>query len=168
MRSRNHSKLSAGAVVWATAALVSATAGADTPFLVEDIKSAIGADSNPRDFVDFAGEVFFTADDGVHGRELWSTNGTAAGIAIGFSFARNLIGWSSLHTRERLEVDAYIADAEVTGANGIALSSTATATVNAELSHARSFGKRRVLRIQGSWGGASFALGVMLAANPRG
>ena len=30
--------------------------------------------SDPNDFVDFNGEVFFRAEDGVHGRELWVVN----------------------------------------------------------------------------------------------
>lgn len=35
--------------------------------------------SFPENFTPYAGELFFTADDGVTGRELWKTDGTALG-----------------------------------------------------------------------------------------
>jgi ELWxxDGT repeat protein len=57
------------------------------------------ADANPDDFVQVGGFTYFTADDGVHGRELWKTNGTSAGTSLvrdirtgaGSSFPLNLI-----------------------------------------------------------------------------
>jgi ELWxxDGT repeat protein len=48
--------------------------------LVRDI--AVGGGSNPRELTNAAGLVFFTADDDVHGRELWITDGTAAGTRL--------------------------------------------------------------------------------------
>lgn len=50
--------------------------------LVKDINQAAAAgstsngDSDPSDFVEFNGHLVFAADDGVHGRELWETDGT--------------------------------------------------------------------------------------------
>jgi ELWxxDGT repeat protein len=38
-----------------------------------------GVSSRPAGFVAFRGGAIFTADDGIHGRELWITDGTAAG-----------------------------------------------------------------------------------------
>ncbi len=38
--------------------------------------------SGPRDFLATTERVYFTADDGTHGRELWSTTGTEAGTAL--------------------------------------------------------------------------------------
>ncbi|SFN64274.1 Por secretion system C-terminal sorting domain-containing protein [Bizionia echini] len=44
--------------------------------------NTLNAGSNPRDFYIFDGFLFFSADDGIHGRELWRTNGTAAGTTM--------------------------------------------------------------------------------------
>jgi ELWxxDGT repeat protein len=45
-----------------------------TPSLTEDIRPGpLG--SRPRELVDVAGELFFTADDGTRGRELWVSRG---------------------------------------------------------------------------------------------
>lgn len=43
--------------------------------LVKDINP--DSDSYPGNLTDVNGELFFTADDGVHGTELWTTNGTS-------------------------------------------------------------------------------------------
>ena len=43
--------------------------------LVEDIHPT--DDSQPQDFFEFAGALYFEANDGVHGSELWKTQGTA-------------------------------------------------------------------------------------------
>lgn len=38
--------------------------------------------SDPVSFVNVGGTLFFTADDGVHGRELWRSDGTRAGTVL--------------------------------------------------------------------------------------
>ena len=38
--------------------------------------------SNPLSFIGFNGALYFQADDGVHGVELWKTDGTAAGTIL--------------------------------------------------------------------------------------
>lgn len=38
--------------------------------------------SAPGKFVDVGGTMSFTADDGVHGRELWKSDGTRSGTVL--------------------------------------------------------------------------------------
>jgi ELWxxDGT repeat protein len=38
--------------------------------------------SDPRDLVDVGGTLFFTAGDGIHGRDVWKSDGTAAGTVL--------------------------------------------------------------------------------------
>jgi ELWxxDGT repeat protein len=55
--------------------------------LLADINTATGASSDPQSLtsLSFAGndiKVFFTADDGVNGRELWRSDGTTTGTVL--------------------------------------------------------------------------------------
>jgi ELWxxDGT repeat protein len=47
-----------------------------------DDRPDTGLSSDPQDLVTFRQGALFTADDGVHGREIWWTNGTAAGTRL--------------------------------------------------------------------------------------
>ena len=51
------------------------------PSLVKDINSATET-SAPTTYTDVGGTAFFTADDGIHGRELWVSDGTAGGTEM--------------------------------------------------------------------------------------
>jgi trimeric autotransporter adhesin len=50
--------------------------------LVANINAAAGASSSPSDFVRINRTLYFTADDGIRGRELWQTNGTQQGTRL--------------------------------------------------------------------------------------
>ncbi|MCC7465772.1 MAG: T9SS type A sorting domain-containing protein [Saprospiraceae bacterium] len=52
-------------------------AQAQTPFLLKDINTST-VNSSPRGMINVNGTVFFSAEDGVHGRELWKSSGTEA------------------------------------------------------------------------------------------
>ncbi|HEX6961185.1 MAG TPA: ELWxxDGT repeat protein, partial [Lacipirellula sp.] len=54
---------------------------AGTPQLLQDINihPAPNTPAYAHDFVEAGGTLFFVADDGATGRELWKSDGTAAG-----------------------------------------------------------------------------------------
>ena len=49
--------------------------------LVADINPGTGS-SYPRYLTNVNGTLFFSANDGTHGYELWESNGTAAGTVL--------------------------------------------------------------------------------------
>jgi ELWxxDGT repeat protein len=68
----------AGEELWVVDA---AGESAMVPTLLADLNPGPGS-SQPTGFVAVGGRVYFTADDGVHGRELWVSDGTAAGTDL--------------------------------------------------------------------------------------
>jgi ELWxxDGT repeat protein len=52
------------------------------PQLLKDINATINAPSNATEFTTVGTITYFVADDGVHGSELWKTNGNAAGTVM--------------------------------------------------------------------------------------
>ena len=53
--------------------------------------------SSPSGFTPFRGEVYFAADDGVRGNELWKTDGTAAGTRLVVNLDSSSGSVSGLH-----------------------------------------------------------------------
>jgi ELWxxDGT repeat protein len=52
-----------------------------TPTLLADVNT-LGASSSPQTFTAAGATTFFLADDGVHGQELWKSNGSTAGTSL--------------------------------------------------------------------------------------
>jgi len=67
----------------AAALLVAAPAGGTLPqpVLLKDVNPGAGS-SGPQSFVSMGGVAYFVADDGVHGYELWRTDGTSSGTGL--------------------------------------------------------------------------------------
>lgn len=57
------------------------TAMAQEPVLVKDIFTA-DSSSNPKYLTEYNGKIYFQANDGIHGTELWASDGTEAGTAM--------------------------------------------------------------------------------------
>ena len=55
-------------------------AGAAGPTLIRDINP--GGSADPSSLTRVGNVIFFAADDGIHGRELWTSDGTAAGTRL--------------------------------------------------------------------------------------
>ncbi|MCP4711410.1 MAG: hypothetical protein GY869_22550, partial [Planctomycetes bacterium] len=51
-------------------------------YLVKDIYNTDDSGSYPGNIVEIGGAIFFTADDGVNGEELWKSDGSAAGTVM--------------------------------------------------------------------------------------
>src|SRR5262249_38398778 len=49
--------------------------------IIKDIAAGVPS-SNPTGLLDVNGTVFFNANDGSHGQELWTSNGAAAGTNV--------------------------------------------------------------------------------------
>src|SRR5439155_1444269 len=56
-------------------------AAAESPLLVQDINPGSGS-SDPISLTNVNGTLFFAADDGIDGIELWKSDGTAAGTVL--------------------------------------------------------------------------------------
>jgi ELWxxDGT repeat protein len=52
------------------------------PQMVRDINGSIATGSDPSNLTAIGNTVYFTADDGIHGTELWKSDGTAAGTVM--------------------------------------------------------------------------------------
>lgn len=73
-----HYKLISGSIAFF---ISSVAAYGQTPVLVKDIHAGL-THSDPQELVTVNGTIFFAANDGVNGMELWKSDGTAAGTVL--------------------------------------------------------------------------------------
>ncbi len=55
---------------------------ASTTAMFKDINSQTNGNSKPTDFITYDGKMYFNADNGVDGKELWESDGTVAGTIM--------------------------------------------------------------------------------------
>src|SRR6185436_16490423 len=65
---------------------------ADSAHRLADILPG-SSSSDPQELTDVGGTLFFTAEDGVDGRKLWKSDGTAAGTVV----VKEVLGPSGPH-----------------------------------------------------------------------
>ncbi len=104
---------------------------AQGPFLLADIQPGSG-ESSPQKLTVFRDRVWFSANDGQHGRELWASDGTAAGTQMFAdlwpgSYAGNPTGFCVLGDRmffaaygQGAGVELWVTDGTVAGTNPFA------------------------------------------------
>lgn len=68
-------------LIFALILLLNTNINAQVTYLVKDI-SSITLPSSPKKFIRSGSLLYFSADNGVNGRELWRTDGTAAGTLM--------------------------------------------------------------------------------------
>ena len=66
--------------------------------LVKDINTTVydngePVGSAPNEMINYNGMLYFTADDGIHGRELWKSDGTEAGTEMVVDLITNIEGY---------------------------------------------------------------------------
>lgn len=92
-------RIAACCVIAAILARPTASAlGDGQPYLVKDINS--GGSSVPYYLIKVGDRLFFGADDGVHGRELWVSDGTEQGTYMVVDLVAGPDAWSALFMRE--------------------------------------------------------------------
>ena len=108
--------------------LIGASLPSQRASLVKDINPR--GSSNPASIVSVFGRLFFFADDGVHGQELWTSDGTAAGTRLvkdivpgplspfGVELAR--LGDRVFFLASRYSSQRFVWDVELWGSDGTA------------------------------------------------
>ncbi len=91
----------------------------DAQALVRDIRAGIGS-SIPEHFVSLSGFLYFTANDGVNGVELWRSDGTASGTVMVKDINATAPGASSSPSGLTVFADSLVFSAN-DGVNGVEL-----------------------------------------------
>ena len=92
-------KIYFSAIIFA-ALVLSALKGHSQGFTSIDIHPG-SAGSNPSDFIEFNNKLYFSANDGTHGEELWVSDGTVAGTTM----VKDI--WPGPHTSQPLNLTVF-------------------------------------------------------------
>jgi ELWxxDGT repeat protein len=94
--------------------------GGITPLFVKDINTGnLGADSsNPSELTNVNGILFFAADNGTNGVELWKSNGTASGTILVRDINESILVSDSSNPSELTNVNGILSFAADDGTNG--------------------------------------------------
>ncbi len=103
-------------------------AGAGHTFMVKDINPTANQGSNPSNFFAVGNNVFFVADDGTHGQELWFSDGTTAGTHLVLDINPAATQGSSPSNMKRLANNKVLFQAN-DGTNGVELWMTDGVTI---------------------------------------
>jgi len=90
--------------------------GATPPVLQQIDLRPLTESSQPGELVPFAGKIFFSANDGTYGQELWRTDGAPDGTHVGTELACDLAGGAGVGSSPYLLT--VVGDTLYFGANG--------------------------------------------------
>ncbi|MEQ1845807.1 MAG: ELWxxDGT repeat protein, partial [Nitrospira sp.] len=113
------------------------------PVLVKDIRT--GAGSNPSDFVNVNGTLYFTADNGVNGRELWKSNGTPEGTVLVKDIVAGFYGSNPSHLTNVNGTLFFTAETEATGRELWKIDGTAGAMLVKDINPGTGYGISHLL-----------------------
>ncbi len=87
--------------------------------LVRDIRPGINS-SNPTEFTNIKGNVFFAANEGVHGTEIWKSNGNGA-VAAPFMVKDIRVGATGSNPTQLLNINGQLVFTADNGTSGVEL-----------------------------------------------
>ena len=152
-------RIGPGALAVATALAVGA-ASAQTPRLLRDVNPSRTLDASPKGFVTIGSLSYFSAEDDETGRELWASDGTAAGTRRVVDLKPGPLGSEPVGLTVVGETLYFAADDGVSGRELWAIDAGGTPTMVKDVwvgrgsmvyENPRAVGRRLYFRGGGSW-----------------